>query len=454
MRAGAAPVRRTVLTASMQAQRIGGRPARVIRHSVLARSGRGARRTARAARRGTRAAPRRRAAGVRSTRQRPQREVSHVEHAERQRQVAAGEPDPVAGAVVDGVAVRRRRVTPGERGDVAGVARRGSRRPSPARRGRRPRGRSGTPPASRRPLEHARARIATAPSQTAVTSLDRARSPTRRRGTQSRGGAPAVARIDAQLQQPEPSGRRRTRALDRARARPAAASARVVVEEEQQVAARRAARRRCGRPGCRASSASPTARTPSGRPAGVPAVADDDDVELDAALRQQRARARAAARPGARPWREHDAAERRHRSRLGGEDRDQVPGRGQRRRPATSAIDQHARAGEVAGDRVDDRRRQRQQRGLDRHERAEERREPGQPPQPRAARCARRGHRGACPRPAAGRTRRARPCTSADSVLDQQHEHGGQRGRASCTSPARPSRRRRARRARSAAPPR
>ena len=53
-------------------------------------------------------------------RQRAQREAQNVDDAERRREVAAGEPDAVARAVIDRVIVRRADVGGVEDSDVAG----------------------------------------------------------------------------------------------------------------------------------------------------------------------------------------------------------------------------------------------------------------------------------------------------------------------------------------------
>ena len=76
-------------------------------------------------------------------------------------------------------------------------------------------------------------RIATAPSQTAVTSLERAGSPTRSRGTQSRGAGPPSEDAHAQLEHPEARVREPLRYAGQ---RVGRGEAGVVVEEEQQLA--------------------------------------------------------------------------------------------------------------------------------------------------------------------------------------------------------------------------
>ena len=152
-------------------------------------------------------------------------EAGDVEDAERQRQVAAGEEDAVAGAVVGRVVVRRGAVGRVQDLDVAGVERPGGRCPSRARRGRRPRGAkrnsSGQPPTCSntvapdrhralpdgRHLARAR-RVADAQPRHPVARRRR------RRRTAARAAAAARAR-----------DRRRTRAATRASASGAASRA-------------------------------------------------------------------------------------------------------------------------------------------------------------------------------------------------------------------------------------
>ena len=224
--------------------------------------------------------------------------------------MAAREPDPVAGAVVARVAVRARpRQARVERPRGRPRSARGSPRPSPARPGRRPRGRSGTPPASRRPRSNTapRHRHGALPDGGHVAA--RARSPTRSRGTQSRG-ARAAARAGPRAAAASPTSGSAANSARDPRERVRLGQRGVVVEEEQQVAAHVPARRRCGRPGCPRPRAARRRARPSGSPVGLPAVADHDDVHLDARWREQRLeRGRQLVRPPA--LRQHDAAERR-----------------------------------------------------------------------------------------------------------------------------------------------
>ena len=156
---------------------------------------------------------------------------------------------------------------------TAGAARRrrrrsarGSRRPSPASRGRRPRARSGTRPATPPTASKTRRGIATAPSQTCVTSLLRARSPTRSRGTHSRAAGPGSARVDAQLHEAEARIGRELLGDPRQRVRLAPGSRR----RRGRTAARRgrAGRRSCAPRGCpRRSPARRRGRRPAARSA-------------------------------------------------------------------------------------------------------------------------------------------------------------------------------------------
>ena len=228
----------------------------------------------------------------------------------------------------------------------------------------------------------------------------------------------AVARGDAQLQQPE---------------------LRVGGEAARDRARARRARRGCAS-SSRKNSSSPRACRDAGvapgrdaavlgradaahavrQPGRLPAVADDDDVELDARAGAAASRAPPQlVRPAAH--RQHDAAER-HRSRLDARIATRWPS-AVIAAIGTSATTSRA-CGVAADERVDDRRGQREQRGLDRHERAEEREDAERAPQPRAAptRAAPRPPR--CPSAGGLPGLRRATATSAVSVLIEQREHG------------------------------
>ena len=215
------------------------------------------------------------------------------------------------------------------------------------------------------------------------------RAPGRRRAAAapSRAARAAVARLAGRSwTSAEPRVGREQRAR-RARARRARRCAR---RRRGRRAARRAraARRRCGPPGCRRRAAAPTHAHAVGHAVRLAAVADDDDVGLDALLALQRLdRGAQVVRPP--PGGQHDAAERRrHRSRSEPRIATSRPTRGDGR-DRHERDDQHARRLQVAEREVEQRRREREQRRLDRDERAEEREEAERAAQPRAAASAR-----------------------------------------------------------------
>ena len=169
-------------------------------------------------------------------------------------------------------------------------------------------------------------RIATAPSHTAVMSLERERSPTRRRGTQSRAEAPPSRGATRSCSRPSCGSASKRRATARERVR--RGEARVVVEEEQQLAAR-----------VRDAEVAP------GRDAEVHGRADAAHAVRAAPsaptrCRPRRCRARRRAGPAASPapaaGPPAGGPSSAGRSRTSpqaarGEDRDQVPDRGDRR---------------------------------------------------------------------------------------------------------------------------
>ena len=270
-------------------------------------------------------------------------------------------------------------------------------------------------------LEHAARRIATAPSHTrghvararAVADAQ-ARDPVARR-------RPAVARLDAQLDERRAPDRRRT-SRRRARARPASASdassSRKNSRSPRDVRDARVA------PGRDADvlGAAPRARTPAGQAARLPAVADHDDVELDAALVAAASPSARRRSSGRRPCVSTTQPKAAHRSRLDVRIASRCPA-AVIAATGTSAISSTRVTVEVARDRVDDRGGQRQQRRLDRHERAEERQQRPSAPRaaaarPRAApRPPRVSARAAAPPPRARRHERAsRALTSSTST--------------------------------------
>ena len=311
---------------------MGGRPARVMRHRVARRQAGAAARRVRAARHGSPAAPPAAARRDFSTGGRSaQCEAAHVEHAERQRQVAAGQPHAVAGTEVEGIVVRRgagwTRVQDQRRRRRSGC-------PQPASMTRQPRStpswtkRNGRRPAARR-LERPRGGSPTAPSHTTVMSLRRARSPTRSRGTQSRSGAPrrrAARRAAGPC--PRPGRREQRRRPGPARRRRGQRG--VVVEEEQQLAVDVAGRRRCARPGCpRRPRRARRARRPAAPSASQPLPTTTMSVSTPV-WRCSDVDGERAARPGLPPGGQH-ARSRTSPQPLRGEDRQQVPRRGDRR---------------------------------------------------------------------------------------------------------------------------
>ncbi len=197
---------------------------RVSSATESSRAGGDARRTAGAGRRGSRAAPRGRGAGVRSTGRCAARSSSRT--ARRAAEAGGG------GRATRGCARRSRPSSRAARSRSAGAGRRcrrRRRRDSRASITRHARSTPSWPQTERvRPAADALEQPPPdrhAPSQTAVTSLDRSGSPTRSRGTQSRGARAAVGGIDARLQQPEVRLGGRT-APGRARARRARRAAR------------------------------------------------------------------------------------------------------------------------------------------------------------------------------------------------------------------------------------
>ena len=254
-------------------------------------------------------------AGERSARQPCARaNVDDVERAQRQRQVAAGEPARGCArrsraSSRGGPAAARRGVQDGDVARVADAVAGVQDAPGEvdalvheAELGR---------PAADG-LEHAAAASPRRPPTARSRRWSGARSPTRRRGTQSRSGAPPSQRVHAQLQRRRASGRA-ANARRRGRARRARRGWR---RRRGRTAARRAraARRRCGRPGCRRRSGRRDARARRpGRPAGSqPLPTTTTSSSTPRWSRSDRARARRAS--GRAPRAEHDAAER-HRSR-------------------------------------------------------------------------------------------------------------------------------------------
>ena len=310
-----------------------------------------------------------------------------------------------------------------------------ARHPSRARRGRSPRARGGTPPASRRPLEQ----LAADGDGALPDRGDVARAA---RGRRRAGAAPSRAAAARRPRRARAAAAGRGRRPRNRRATCASASG----------AARRASSSR------KKSSSPRTAGTPALRPPGIPrsigqrdgahsvrqpgrlpAVADDDDVELDALLARQRVERRRQFLPAAALG-EHDAAD-------AGLHRSRPEARIATRWPSTviaatrsARSASHARAVLEARATRPPPARARQ---LHRHEGAVERQPPREPPQrPQPAR-PRRGHRAAV-----GRRRQAR--------LGARHRHQRRLALDHSTSTAPPApapARRRARRARSAARP-
>ena len=380
--------------------------------------------------------------------------ASHVEDAQRQRQVTAREPDAVARTEIVRVPVRRPRRRRVQDHDVARVAHAASRRPCTRQPRSTPsctkRNSAGQPPA----CSNAARRIA---DRALPDHRDLARrAPDRRRAgaapSRARGAPPGRAAATRELDQPELR-------VGRERARDAASAS-----------------------GAASSASSSRKNSSSPRTCGDAGVAPGRDAVVAPAARRPwhavrhavRARSRCRPRrrrPRRRSWRssdstaraqvvrppagrQHDAAERgRHRSRS--------EARIANRRPAaviaatgTSAIDEHARRLQVAEREVEQRGGERQQRRLDRHERAEEREEAERPAQPRAARTA----RGAATAAVSSTDRLAglgaRDVHERALRPHHQRQHRREQPERRVRRRSRPSRRRRGCRARSAAPSR